>query len=791
MRKGKGGGSGAAAGASEDGREVRGVVDRLFFSSPGWSAGRLKASDGQSIPFAGALMVQESSAVILRGAWKMDPKYGRQFAVESFEFDSALSTDGLAHFLATNPRLPGVGPVKARRIAEAFGADFERVLLDPDNGHLRIAKVAGLSPADALTLREEWERTKATNATMAWLGQFGLTAHQAQTMVDRFGASARTILEADPYLLVRELKGFGFRRVDQIALKIGTSKLISPRIHAGIRAVLVDALEQGDCWQDYQQLLDAATELLVLDVPDARERVDAHLDAAVKEGALVAEDLGGRVLVALPQIHDKEVALARIFGRGPRRHPCRERLAGAVEQLQAMAPELNEDQRRACAMALRHGLALISGGAGSGKTFTVSALVRLLEERGLTVTLAAPTGKAAKRMEEMLPGHSALTLHRLLGYTGGAWQYTPGGLDCGDVLVVDEVSMVDVPLAWHLFQAVDLDQTAVVLVGDHNQLPPVGPGNLLRDLIDRRPFPAAVLRQVMRQAGALKENSTAILQGVVARSSPWTEPTEERPWTRSPWLVRNSFTVDADAVEFIRDLFATKLSERCGFDLLSEVQLLTPQRKGPLGVEALNLELQRLLQKKLHGVDVPPLAPNRKTPDILLHDRVIQCRNNYDLGVFNGSIGRVVSAGPRRGDLVVKFDDREVQYDAEEGHAKDLALAYALTIHKSQGSEFPCVVLVVHKAHSYMHHRNLFYTGVTRARRSCIIVGDDWGIRNCAQKVETSRRKTWLSVLDMSAEAGQGTEAEDESAGEGSGASLLSSTASAATALSTLDEVRA
>lgn len=302
--------------------------------------------------------------------------------------------------------------------------------------------------------------------------------------------------------------------------------------------------------------------------------------------------------------------------------------------------------------------------------------------------------------------------------------------------------MVDVPLAWHFFQAVDLERTCVVLVGDHNQLPPVGPGNLLRDLIERQPIPTVILDQVVRQAGVLKENSIAVLSGEVRRTAP--EGKDGRP----PWIVVNRLSDVLDASRYVLELFESVLVERLRFDLLADIQLLTPTRKGPLGVDALNVELQRLIQKKLWGVDVEPPRPGRR-PEFLVHDRIIQMRNNYDLGVMNGAIGIVTHVGTKRGELRARFDDQEIEFTPENGGAKDLSLAYALTIHKAQGSEFPCAVVVVHKAHSFMHHRNLFYTGVTRARQVAIVVGDQWGMRNCAEKEQVERRKTFLSVLDL------------------------------------------
>ena len=299
--------------------------------------------------------------------------------------------------------------------------------------------------------------------------------------------------------------------------------------------------------------------------------------------------------------------------------------------------------------------------------------------------------------------------------------------------------MVDVPLAWRLFRSIHLKRTAVVLVGDHNQLPPVGPGNLLRDLVETRAVPTVVLEQVVRQAGVLKENSIAVLAGQVRKTS------ELEASGRRAWYLVDQFTDPTEAQRFLIDLFEKALSERLGFHLRDDIQVLTPTHKGPLGTRALNLALQQLIQAKLWGVEAPEPKPGRR-PQLLIHDKVIQTRNNYALGVMNGAVGTVTEVGAD-GSLRVAFDGRPVRIKPGSPNKADIELAYALTIHKAQGSEFPCTIVIVHKSHAFMHHRNLFYTGVTRAKQAAVIVGDRWGIVNCAKKRHLDKRKTFLSLL--------------------------------------------
>jgi exodeoxyribonuclease V alpha subunit len=399
---------------------------------------------------------------------------------------------------------------------------------------------------------------------------------------------------------------------------------------------------------------------------------------------------------------------------------------------------LNPEQRDAVRNALNFSISLMTGGAGSGKTYAVSTIASIAERLELKVVLAAPTGKAAKRLEEVV-GHEASTIHRLLGFNGHTYSRDALNPIDTDILVVDEVSMMDVPLAWRLFQAVDRSRTAVVLVGDHNQLPPVGPGNLLRDLVRSMAIPTMVLTRIIRQAGVLKENSTAILTGEVRPTS------DSFVGARRPWYVIDKFADREDVRRMLLLLFEEVLQERLGYDLIREVQVLTPTHKGPLGTVELNIELQRLLQHKLFGVDVPTVeAGHRARP--YPGDKVIQTKNDYELGVMNGAMGVVVDAMPDGG-LSVDFDGRPVEIKGGSDALGNIQLAYATSIHKVQGSEFPCAVVIAHKSHSFMHHRNLLYTAVTRAKESVIIVGDRWGIDNCAAKRQVDRRNTFLSFL--------------------------------------------
>jgi exodeoxyribonuclease V alpha subunit len=651
--------------------------------------------------------------------------------------DLELDPDGLAHFLANHPDVKGIGPVKARLIADEFGVSFDGAIRSRPEA---VAAVAKVPVETVLDLQRIWIANGDFNTAMAYLAAFGLTHYQVTTLVGKFGSQVVPILERDPYVLVREIPGFGFKRVDKIARKMGTPKDLPSRIRAGLQYCVLAALDDGDCWVEYEDLLDRANTLLVMDTMGSRDVIEGHLEGLIAEGVLFSQPFE-RLVVADPEIHkmERELAEALRTASAPNPHAIGE-LNGLLD---AEGAELNPEQRAAVKNALSYSISLMTGGAGSGKTYAVSTITSIAERLELSVVLAAPTGKAAKRLEEVV-GHDASTVHRLLGFNGHTYSRDALNPIEADILVIDEVSMVDVPLAWRLFQAVNREKTAVVLVGDHNQLPPVGPGNLLRDLVKSRAIPTTVLTRIIRQAGELKENSTAILAGEVRPTS------EVKAGARRPWYVIDKFTDAGDLRRMLILLFDEVLHERLGYDLVRDVHVLTPTHKGSLGTVELNIELQRLLQKKLFQFNVPEVDAGHR-PRLYPGDKVIQTKNDYELGVMNGSMGIVMSVDPKDG-MVVDFDGRPVEIKSGSDALGNIQLAYATSIHKVQGSEFPCAVVVAHKSHSFMHHRNLLYTAVTRAKESVIILGDRWGIEHCAQKRQVDQRNTFLSFL-LAAEA--------------------------------------
>jgi len=648
---------------------IRGRVETVFFAGPKWSSGKLETTAGAQIRFRGNLYAREGDPLVLRGYWVHDRQFGRQFEVTSMEYDMALDTDGLANFLAKHPDLKGIGVVKAKILADEFGDDFENALVEEPQA---MAEAAHLPLETIFHLREIWQSNALLNRASAWLASFELTYHQVSTLLKRLGNNAVAILKENPYLLVREVAGFGFKRIDNVALKLGVPKEHEGRIRAGVLDCIQDALDEGHCWLEYEDLVRKANDLLAIDDCDSWHWIENATDALLDDGALscVISEFGR--LIANPKIVEMEKFLATMFR--PRLNNIHFRRPAESERLlREAAPDLNPEQFAAAFNALRYMISLMSGGAGSGKTFTIKAILDVCKKKGLSVLLAAPTGKAAKRMEQMT-GHPASTIHKLLGYNGSEYYHGPDNPISTDFLIIDEMSMVDVPLAWRLFRSLRLDMTAVLMVGDHNQLPPVGPGNVLRDIVQRQLVPTVILKEIVRQAGVLKENCISVLSGKVPATS------EREASGKKPWLVFNDLDNPDEVPNFIRAMYEQVLAQKCGYDLILDVQVLTPTHKGPMGTRALNIMLQRLLQKMLFNVDVPPV-PEKRRPKLYANDKVIQIRNNYDLGVMNGAIGIIRRALPDGG-MEIEFDGELKEIPAKSPWLQDIELAYALTIHK-------------------------------------------------------------------------------------------------------------
>lgn len=703
---------------------LHGVVSKTFHSSATFSAGLLKTGDGQWVKFRGPFCANEGDSVALVGQFIQDPKFGHQFHVERLSYDLPESRDGLIQYLARHKAFSGIGEATARKLvdhvqtAEALEAALA--------GNIAGLHAALKIPVAVLeNLRDAWVNNDKENKVRTFLASYGLTDHQMDTLLQNFGESIVGILKHDPYQLMNLVDGYGFKRVDQIARAMGTAKDHPGRVDAAILYALNEETRDGNTWTGGANLLDLAGNLLALDTLDSKTIVQQRGEALLEAKRIIADVSA----ITTPWLHQAELFIRTTLAESSARTAPLLPMVGYHYELKAA-------QLEAYRMALRHCICVISGGAGTGKTFVVSRLTNAFMSMGFNIALCAPTGKAAKRIEEVLRQHKidlqAKTIHRLLHYNGTQFQRPslsePYELENSgeeeivmppiDVVIVDEVSMVDAPLMYELLKRINPNKTRLILVGDHNQLPPVGPGNILRDVIHHKLAPAVVLNEVVRQAGALKANCTGILSGRVAPSA----------GAADGWLVIDGFKEPEQIQTYLRDLILTDIPDRLKFDPIREVQIITPQHKGMLGTQSINRVMQYLLHGEVEGRFVPG-------------DKVIQTRNDYELGVMNGTIG-YVSELTTKG-CHINFEGEGIK-TVEGEDLEHIQLAYALTAHKAQGSEFPCAVVLCHKSH-FFADRNWLYTACTRAAKTCILVGDKWGIENAAKKNNVIERRTLLS----------------------------------------------
>lgn len=770
------------------GVRVRGRISRLFFKSESFSAGVIDVEGGAQHKFAGPVVADVRDEVELVGKWHDDPKFGRQIKVESFSYARPVDTEGLVGFLANSKAFHDVGPARARALVDAAGADWEAALASP----VALASRAGLSVGLVEGVAAEWFSKRDANFAMAEIARFGVTPGRAAKLYAKFGAGVAKTIADNPYWLIGRVPGFGFLTVDKYAMAAGIKKTSPARIRACVLHLMREQLQDGHTWQAMATLRTDAIVTLKLDSHSDDAQVDGRIEDLLADGELVSfSTSSGARIVWLRHVHNAESAVVKRFEvSGDAREFASEIDAAALDRVRTFEPRLNDEQVRAVACAVAFRLSVVSGGAGTGKTFIVDTIARMFAARSLRVALCAPTGKAAKRLEEVV-GLMASTIHRLLepiktidddvDSEGMAFQFSrdEGNPIDADVVVVDEVSMVDTLLMHKLFRAVDWKRTKVVLVGDHNQLPPVGPGAMLRDAIMAKPPPCPVttLERIVRQAGVLKANVSALLEGRVARSEATPPETPEGLKPLGPWYVLDK-SDDEDAAKAGLVRMLDKLAEMDMDDPTSptgsrkidpvwDAQILTPMRKTPIGVPELNRLLQAWAQARL-GRDVAANDGASRLA-LMLDDKVIYTRNNYLLGVMNGSTGRVLAVLAKGDQLpadisvgqlgedevrpdrakapgyVVDFDGAKTFVTGEDKN--DLDLAYAITVHKSQGSEFPIAVFVCHKSHRIMLHRGLIYTAASRARKCAVIIGDRWGHRIASETVASDARRTMLSLV--------------------------------------------
>jgi exodeoxyribonuclease V alpha subunit len=765
--------------------QVEGVVRRVVFAAPDGEFAVLQLDvTGKPAPVTavGTLGgIGEGETVRIQGVWEQHPQYGRRLRAELALPVSPRTLVGLTRYLAT---LSGLGPELARRIVDKLGLDALELL---EQETFRIAEIKGVGRrraqralADARTRREERE-------VMVFLQGLGVSATYATRIRKRYGAAAISKVKESPYALARDVSGIGFHIADRIARAVGIDPLSRERCAAGLRHVLQLASEAGHCYLPPAELLNRAGQLLRIEesesepapavsvpapapelalpapaVPTVREIPPELLEAALLDLLMVSEIHREGDAVYLRRMFEAEQELARLVERlvkaRRRKVPKLDLSGGPLKLAPGQATALHKVEDTA--------VSIITGGPGTGKTTIIRALVQAFESAGLRIKLVAPTGRAAKRLSEAT-GHGASTVHRLLYLKPGEDQASRDLELAADLLVCDEASMLDLMLSVSLLTAVQ-PGTTVVFVGDVDQLPSVGPGRVLGDLIDSGRVPYTRLTDIFRQAegSGIVDNAHRIRQGQLPLAgprspagpaspggpgSPGKPGNPGTPGNKDGADLRDFYLIEASEPLQARDLIVRLVSERIpqrfGLDPVADVQVLTPMHRGEVGTEELNKALQAVLNPRA------ATEPSREDGAFLraknrvytLGDKVMQVKNDYERDVWNGDVGRVVAVDPEEGTLTVRFDDdREARYDTEA--LEQLELAYAVSVHKSQGSEYQAVVVPLMLQHYPLLRRNLLYTAVTRGKKLVVLVANSRALRRAVSEVGDLQRYTRLGL---------------------------------------------
>jgi len=656
------------------------------------------------------------------GRWTRDRERGLQFKADTLKSTPPTSREGMQKYLGSG-MIKGIGPVYAQRLVEKFG---ERVLDIIDTESARLEEIEGIGPGRRQRIKEAWKTQRVVRDIMLFLHSHGVGTARAVRIYKTYGEDAIATVRNDPYTLARDIHGIGFKSADALARRLGIPEASPLRARAGIEHVLLEATGEGHCALPEPLLIERATALLGLDEGNLRPVLATLRDA----GSLRLDPLTD--LLFLPNLLAAEQAVAERVALST---TCASRLP-AVDLDKALAwaaartgRDLAPSQREAVAAALRHRLLVITGGPGVGKTTILDTLLRILRAKQVRCLLASPTGRAAKRLSEAT-GMEAKTVHRLLEFQpSGFARNRRNPLEC-DLLVVDEASMLDLPLAHRLLDA--LPPTAhLLLVGDADQLPSVGPGLVLHDLIASGCVPVVRLTEIFRQAAASR-----IITGAHAINSGRFPEFGARGEESDLFLIDRE---DPERIaEAVLDVVSRRLPAKLGLDPIRDIQVLSPMNRGSLGA----IELNRRLQQSLNPARPGEPSVERFGSEFRPRDKVIQTQNDYEKEVFNGDLGQIKSIDAEERELVVRFDGRTVTYEFDE--LDEVALAYAITIHKSQGSEFPAVVIPIATQHYLMLQRNLVYTGITRGRRMVVLTGQPKALGIAVRSEKASERFTGL-----------------------------------------------
>jgi exodeoxyribonuclease V alpha subunit len=717
--------------------ELEGQIEGVTFSSEetGFTVARVRVTGyADPVTVVGNLPAPRPGEMLkMQGSWIDHPKFGRQFKVLSHKPMVPATLGGIRKYLGSG-LIKGIGPVTAARIVKHFG---EKTLDIIEHRINELNKVEGLGPKRIEMIEKAWREQKEIRGLMIFLQDHDVSPAYAAKIFGRYGWDAVRVVSQNPYRLSTDIFGIGFLTADRIARKMGFEKNAPARAEAGILHVLKQLSEEGHVYYPYEPLVEKCKE--ILDV--GRDVITRAIGAIALEGRMVIEDLTGgfdafeptRKAVYLKPFHVAETGIAGLMRRliSTTKNLRKEDADIALDSVQrnlnfTLAPK----QVEAVRAAVSEKVVVITGGPGTGKTTIINLVIRICREEGGRILLAAPTGRAAKRMSEAT-GFPSRTLHRLLEYAprkGGFMRNQDNPLEV-DELVVDETSMVDTILMYHLLKALPAEAT-LILVGDVCQLPSVGAGNVLKDIILSGLVPVVELKEIFRQAAEsrITVNAHRINAGLLPE------------WRAERGPLEDFYFIEQDdpeqALRIIMDLVCERIPRRFRFDRVEDIQVLSPMHKGVVGTENLNVKLQQALNPA--GDEIA-----RGERRFRLLDKVMQIRNNYDKDVFNGDIGRITSIDREEQVVTVTFDGVPVPYETSE--LDEIIHAYAISVHKSQGSEYPAVIVPILSQHHLLLQRNLIYTAVTRARELAVMVGSKKALAMGVKNDRTMRRYTYLA----------------------------------------------
>lgn len=729
---------------------ITGYVDHIVYqnSDNGYTVMTLVA-EGEEVTCVGMCKgLGQGENISAEGEYIEHPVYGRQFKIQTYETVTPTDRAGMERYLGSGA-IRGVGEALAARIVKKFGDDTFRIIEEEPE---RLAEVKGISERKAQEIAVQMEEKKDLREALVYLQQYGISNTLAVKIYNTYGMEMYSVMRENPYRLAEDVSGVGFRIADEIAGRIGIHTDSDYRIRSGILYTLLQAVGEGHCFLPLELLLRRASELLGVSEENIRPQVDNLImdrKLVAKGDAVFAAAYYYAELNCANMLRNLNIPMLEAENLPTQDMAIRKRLERMAENL---SMELDELQLKAVEESIKNGLFILSGGPGTGKTTTINMIIRYFESEGMDIFLAAPTGRAAKRMTEAT-GFEAKTIHRLLELNSAlsdddtrraSFERNQENPLEADVVIIDEMSMVDIQLFQALLKAI-LPGTRLILVGDVDQLPSVGPGQVLRDLMNSEAFPMVTLEKIFRQAG---ESDIVVNAHRINKGEQIALDNKSRDFFL---LERNDVNVIyKHMIQLIREMLP-KYVNATPFD----IQVLTPMRKGSLGCETLNGILQRYLN---------PADPHKKEHSygntvFREGDKVMQIKNNYQLeweivgrynipidkgmGVFNGDMGRVLEINETMSTLLVEFDDgRRVNYPFSG--LEELELSYAITIHKSQGSEYPAVILPLLGGPRMLFNRNLLYTGITRARNCVTILGSSETVRNMIDNVSENRRYTAL-----------------------------------------------